>query len=492
MIGGSMNSREMLLNLLDRYILEDKTRRNKYNNNEVMIDLYDEVLNILSGNYQDIKDNSLYISILFDTIYRNNIYYDEFYSLLLKCQVDSDARREFKRFIWKINNEKELLEQENANIKKQIDNNKHLVSSANRVKLCFRYDDPISEGKINDMWAIKRIISYYELGGVISNKEELLLINEIELHNRKVAVDSFGNKRDSEYTEELYEKIPNILQGGFQEHDEIQVLGSRKGTLDKFVKEIINTIKDISNDEIQYVIESYRKYKIDDNEYNYIINEIMNSYVDDLLVFYQYLLERDVYNSRNERNQVIKEYYMTLDRYLWIRSYYEKINEDKDDNEVINVDDLECKEDAKEEEKILVYSRSLVNPMKAYLIEDMSDMSYEDYQAVYELINKFRDGSILIGRKKKLSDHRSTSNAIELVHDQVRVVIKHVKENIYCLMGVFTKKATNKRISYDKLRSRMIPDISTKELFDKEKELDSYNDKQLDDLVTTKARKGTR
>lgn len=183
---------------------------------------------------------------------------------------------------------------------------------------------------------------------------------------------------------------------------------------------------------------------------------------------------------------------MTLDRYLWIRSYYEKINEDKDDNEVINVDDLECKEDAKEEEKILVYSRSLVNPMKAYLIEDMSDMSYEDYQAVYELINKFRDGSILIGRKKKLSEHRSTSNAIELVHDHVRVVIKHVKENIYCLMGVFTKKATNKRISYDKLRSRMIPDISTKELFDKEKELDSYNDKQLDDLVTTKARKGTR
>lgn len=82
-----------------------------------MMDLYDEVLNILSGNYQDIKDNSLYISILFDTIYRNNIYYDEFYSLLLKCQVDSDARREFKRFIWKINNEKELLEQENANIK---------------------------------------------------------------------------------------------------------------------------------------------------------------------------------------------------------------------------------------------------------------------------------------------------------------------------------------------------------------------------------------
>lgn len=485
-----MNSREMLLSLIDRYILEEADRRKQYNDNQVMIDLYNEVLKILKGDYQEIKDNSLCISILFDTIYHNDIYYEEFYSLLLRSIVDNTQRREFKKFVWKISNEMLELEKANEELKKQIYKDRHTVSSANIVKLCFKYNNPIKDSK--DILNIKRIISYYEMIGIINNKEELLLINEIEFYNRNVAVDTSGVKRDVEYTKSVYDKIPNILQAGFQEHDEIQVLGNRKGTLDKFVKEIMATIKNMDNDEIEYVLESYKKYKIDDNEYNYIINGVMNSYVSDLLVFSQYLLEKEVYSKRSERTYAVKEYYMVLDKYLWIRSYYEKINEEREDSEVINIDFLEEVDDDKEEEKILIYSRSLVNPIKAYLIEDMGDISYEDYQAVYELIQKFRDGSILVRQQKKLADNKNTSNAIELVHDQVRVVIRHVKDNIYCVMGVFAKKATNKRETYDKLRNRMIPDISNKDLFDRERELDEYNDKQLEELVVTKARKGTR
>lgn len=485
-----MNSREMLLSLIDRYILEEADRRKQYNDNQVMIDLYNEVLKILKGDYQEIKDNSLCISILFDTIYHNDIYYEEFYSLLLRSIVDNTQRREFKKFVWKISNEMLELEKANEELKKQIYKDRHTVSSANIVKLCFKYNNPIKDSK--DILNIKRIISYYEMIGIIDNKEELLLINEIEFYNRNVAVDTSGVKRDVEYTKSVYDKIPNILQAGFQEHDEIQVLGNRKGTLDKFVKEIMATIKNMDNDEIVYVLESYKKYKIDDNEYNYIINGVMNSYVSDLLVFSQYLLEKEVYSKRSERTYAVKEYYMVLDKYLWIRSYYEKINEEREDSEVINIDFLEEVDDDKEEEKILIYSRSLVNPIKAYLIEDKGDISYEDYQAVYELIQKFRDGSILVRQQKKLADNKNTSNAIELVHDQVRVVIRHVKDNIYCVMGVFAKKATNKRETYDKLRNRMIPDISNKDLFDRERELDEYNDKQLEELVVTKARKGTR
>ncbi len=387
-----MNSREMLLSLIDRYILEEADRRKQYNDNLVMIDLYEEVLKILKGDYQEIKDNSLCISILFDTIYHNDIYYEEFYSLLLRSIVDNTQRREFKKFVWKISNEMLELEKANEELKKQIYKDRHTVSSANIVKLCFKYNNPIKDSK--DILNIKRIISYYEMIGIIDNKEELLLINEIEFYNRNVAVDTSGVKRDVEYTKSVYDKIPNILQAGFQEHDEIQVLGNRKGTLDKFVKEIMATIKNMDNDEIVYVLENYKKYKIDDNEYNYIINGVMNSYVSDLLVFSQYLLEKEVYSKRSERTYAVKEYYMVLDKYLWIRSYYEKINEEREDSEVINIDFLEEVDDDKEEEKILIYSRSLVNPIKAYLIEDMGSMSYEDYQAVYELIQKFRERNL--------------------------------------------------------------------------------------------------
>lgn len=113
-----MNSREMLLSLIDRYILEEADRRKQYNDNQVMIDLYEEVLKILKGDYQEIKDNSLCISILFDTIYHNDIYYEEFYSLLLRSIVDNTQRREFKKFVWKISNEMLELEKANEELKK--------------------------------------------------------------------------------------------------------------------------------------------------------------------------------------------------------------------------------------------------------------------------------------------------------------------------------------------------------------------------------------
>lgn len=124
-----MNSREMLLSLIDRYILEEADRRKQYNDNQVMIDLYEEVLKILKGDYQEIKDNSLCISILFDTIYHNDIYYEEFYSLLLRSIVDNTQRREFKKFVWKISNEMLELEKANEELKKQIYKDRHTVSS---------------------------------------------------------------------------------------------------------------------------------------------------------------------------------------------------------------------------------------------------------------------------------------------------------------------------------------------------------------------------
>ena len=81
---------------------------------------------------------------------------------------------------------------------------------------------------------------------------------------------------------------------------------------------------------------------------------------------------------------------------------------------------------------------------------------------------------------------------MELLHDQVRIVYRHVKDNIYCVLGVFVKKATNRREIYNKLSARMIPDISTSDKLMREKELSEYNEKELENLVKNKSRKGTR
>ena len=57
---------------------------------------------------------------------------------------------------------------------------------------------------------------------------------------------------------------------------------------------------------------------------------------------------------------------------------------------------------------------------------------------------------------------------------------------------VLIKFAEEEREIYNKLSARMIPDISTSDKLMREKELSEYNEKELENLVKNKSRKGTR
>ena len=50
---------------------------------------------------------------------------------------------------------------------------------------------------------------------------------------------------------------------------------------------------------------------------------------------------------------------------------------------------------------------------------------------------------------------------MELKDDQVRIVMKHTTNNIYCVMGVFAKKANNDRKMYRTMCNRTVTDIIT-------------------------------
>lgn len=487
-----MDNIKKIQKLLDDYIDESKKLRNTYEEKIALKDMYDELLLLLNGDYDEMNDNKLMISILFNSIYKNDIYETTFYHILNKLQIDKENKSEINKFIRVIKNDCRELEQAIEDIKNQIINRKYMLSSAYRVRLNFKQGTSISENKY-DLSNIKKIINYWKLSGVITNKEELLLINEIELYNRRLMTKDSDNKREILYTNELYEKIPNILQAGFQEHDKILVDENRKDTLDKLVKQIINSIDGLNNEEIVDFIKGYKKYNISENEYNYIIVNIMDSYLSDLLAFYEILIDEDIYHDRKQRLLAIEDYYRILDKYLCLREYYEKSNE-KEIQE-ITVEDVgqEIIQDDDKPKKEIIYSRSSVNPLKAFFIADMDDVPYEYYETVYDLIDKLKNNTLSVKESKSLT--RSSNNeagTMELLHDQVRIVYRHVKDNIYCVLGVFVKKANNRREIYNKLSARMIPDISTSDKLMREKELSEYNEKELENLVKNKSRKGTR
>lgn len=151
----------------------------------------------------------------------------------------------------------------------------------------------------------------------------------------------------------------------------------------------------------------------------------------------------------------------------------------------------EEKEELKETKKI-IYSTSLVNPTKAKIIGDMDNVPYEYYNTALELINNFINGQSANGEVKHLKKDGNSVGFMELRSDQVRIVFKHIKDNIYNIIGAFAKKTNNDTTMYQTMFSRMLPDISTEEKLSKQLEIGELTNKQLNELLLTKGRKGTR
>ena len=180
-----------------------------------------------------------------------------------------------------------------------------------------------------------------------------------------------------------------------------------------------------------------------------------------------------------------------IQNYLVVRDYYNKYNEVVIDEEDIALTDEEIQDELQGEKK-LIFSTSLVNPTKAKIIGDMDNVPYEYYDTALELINNFINGQSANGEVKHLKNNRKLIGFMELKYDQVRIVFKHIKDNIYNVVGVFAKKANNDMTMYQIMANRMIPDVSTEEKLNKQLELGEITIKQLTDLVKTKSRKGTR
>ena len=87
-----MDNIKKIQKLLDDYIDESKKLRNTYEEKIALKDMYDELLLLLNGDYDEMNDNKLMISILFNSIYKNDIYETTFYHILNKLQIDKENK----------------------------------------------------------------------------------------------------------------------------------------------------------------------------------------------------------------------------------------------------------------------------------------------------------------------------------------------------------------------------------------------------------------
>lgn len=480
-----------LKELLDSYIAEYSEIKVKYDDLTVKCQLYEELLSYFDEANIDLANNKVSISLLLNTIYNDDIYEREFYSLLYKLERgEYNNKNEIRSFLSTINRDYIKIAKEIENLKNRINRTSKVVSSARRARLSFKYNSPIEDTKyvIGDL---RRIINYYETSGEISNKEALLCINDLDFYNRNVTIASGrSNKKEEEYANRVYNEIPNILNAGYEVIEEPEVDISRKATLNRIVEEITNTLRCTKKDKIIALLESYEKYELDNNEYNYVIIKVLNNFNEELISYYQLLLDKETYSKISNRREIIEDYYTELIRYLVVRDYYNKYNEVIIDEQDIALTDEEEKE--LQDEKRLFYSTSLANPTKAKIIGDIEYVPKEYYTTILDLITRFKKGTTVRGEVKPLGNNKKLKKIMELRSDQVRIIFKHVKDNIYNIMGVFTKKDDNNIMMYQTIANRIVTDISSDIKLKRALDIAEITEKELKNIVQTKGRKGTR
>lgn len=475
-----MNTKEKLLELIDIYLERNKKLKKSYNDNITNKQLYEELFVIFNMDFADIVNNRLMISIILNTIYKNNIY-SNFYDSILNVDIKNDNKK-FTEFISRIKSDYYVLIKIIDNQEKRIKRSKNTVSSCNKVKLAIKQGLPIIQSNF-DVNGIKKILNYFEIEGEISSKEEVLLINEIEQYNRMIASKT-ANDEERAKSNAIYNEVPNIVNAGFELYPEIPVSRERRENLEIFVNQILGFIDNLDDNQITDSIKNYRKYDISEDEYKYIVIRLINKYINDMVDYYELLINKEYYIDRKNRLEIINEYYKCLNKFLIIRDYYNELVEF-----AANEDE---KIDETHDNKILIYSSSVGNGIKPRLLSDMRDVPYEYYDTVIDLLNRFKSSTLSKDEYSSLTNNRRYSGFRELRSDQIRIIIKHVKDEIYSVSGVFVKKSNNDLPMYDSLTNRPIPNISTKEQLDNQLLIAEYVEQELSKLVTEKGRKGNR
>ena len=455
-----------LKELLDKYIAEYDELREEYENLKTRKQLFKELMNYFNSGFDSIIDGKIIIDVLLDSIYHDDIYKKEFYKLLYKLiNRTYDAESELQNFSGIIDKDYYILNQRLLTLESRMNRIRKTVNSARVARIAIRVKNPIEANKYT-LRDIEKIINYYELSGEITSKEAILCLNDLEFYNRNLTSETMQNKKEEEFAKEQYNNVPNILNAGYEVIEEPEVIIQRKEFLDKTVNEAINTLRYANKKEdIVRILENYERYDLENNEYNYIIIKVLNNISNELISYYNLLLEKDTYSFRRNRREIIEDYYMELNKYLIIRDYYDKCNEVIIDEENTTLTD---------EDKVT------------------DKVPYEYYNTALELINNFISGKNASGEVKHLKKDGNSVGFMELRSDQVRIVFKHIKNNIYNVVGVFTKKANNDMTMYQTMANRMIPDVTTEEKLNKQLELGEITLKQLTNLVEVKSRKGTR
>lgn len=442
--------------------------------------LKDIINNLNATSYQDLKDYifimPLVLNIVFDEE-ESDLIYKKLYEII--CGLISAKKNNYI--------EEELrLRSKFENIKGII--NKKIVELS---VLKSDLEKELKNDKRNDYKKIIRklkhkffitnqdrtLIEDFLDGKNVSDKDQILLFNQIDFNNFMIKKDS-GIIPHSSYFD--YNLIPSMLNFGFEKFEITYI--NDKGVRNKVEAAsnlIINTIEANIFD-----IDEYINYlpDISNNDYSYeevkgILKRVLVHFQEELLEIVNMVKDKENFKEAgNDLKQEFKNYLYILK--LLTSYYYNQI-----DIYNRNFDNI----DEEDEVNHIFYAER--NENITYLEKDLEDINPHYLEKVNRLINRLKLGKLSRDEIKFLTD---CNKQLELRDDQIRIIFYSLGNNNYVIVGVLVKKKDNDLNAYNKMANRNKNiDISDEEKYQKELLKAKEVEKRYLRFIEENKRKGT-
>lgn len=223
------------------------------------------------------------------------------------------------------------------------------------------------------------------------------------------------------------------------------------------------------------------------NEINYILYYISNKLEEELIDYYSFLKSKDFRCNFSDRKEIIKNYYSILKIFIEVNNYSDNYNLIDEEENILE----DCLKDNIEEKKF-IFAASNLTPFKAKILIDIESIPKENYNNILKLLLSFKKGILSHKNIKRLSNNKNSLGIWELKYDQIRIVYKPIKDNIYCIMGLFVKKAMNDFKTYYTYANRILPKLENEQDLNNQLELGLKINEQLTNYLIENERKSTR
>ena len=454
-----MKNLTYLKNLLYNEISAFDEKEDRYQELNYKIDLYLDLITILNQDIETIKKRS---SLLYNLI--NEIYGSPFLSLRImeiigqideslqnqsSFQSELDTLNEIKQ---NLSDELQRLEIENEEICKYL----KLVSPRKKLFVSLIYNLKKSQlVKEHHLDELKKLFEEKNM----PYEDQICIFEHIKKHNDK------ARSRFSKVEREHKNEILEMLEFGFEIISDDSL--DYDPRISKELPVCINLLKyyDDTNEFIKHLFDTYKESNLIQGLFIGLINHIQ----DNILEQRNMIKEKDFYVDSDLRDEICEEFNHQLLMYIKLRNYYDKVFESEE--EIVDI-----------EERTLVYATK--ESGEPYVYDDIKDFPEEYLDKLESLIKSFKEGNLtkkhIAGFTTNLHQYR------KLKDDQIRVVIKQVAENIFCVLGLAVKK-DQRSSAYNKICAREIPNNLKQMLLEKDEVEDN-----LFSYIKENHRKGNR